>query len=45
MERRVQRARMLMDRGGRDMTQIALATGFAHPSHLSRCLRRVSAGR
>jgi AraC family transcriptional regulator len=41
LERRVERARVLLVEGGRSMTEIALEAGFAHPSHMARCLRRV----
>jgi AraC family transcriptional regulator len=41
MARRVERARALVSRGGLSMTEVALATGFAHSSHMARCLRRV----
>jgi AraC family transcriptional regulator len=41
MERRLNRARQLMMEGKRSMTDIALETGFAHPSHLARSMRRV----
>lgn len=44
MERRVECARMLLRRGGLGMTEIALAAGFAHSSHMARCLRRVARG-
>jgi AraC family transcriptional regulator len=44
MQRRVERARSLLARGGMEMLQVALATGFAHPSHMVRCLRRVRSG-
>jgi AraC family transcriptional regulator len=40
MERRVERARLLMGEGRMRMTDIALAAGFAHASHMARCLRR-----
>jgi AraC family transcriptional regulator len=41
LERRVERARVLLLEGGRTMAEIALAAGFAHQSHMARCLRRV----
>jgi len=41
LERRVERARMLLLEGGRSMTEIALEAGFAHPSHMARCIHRV----
>jgi AraC family transcriptional regulator len=40
LERRVERARARLVAGGR-ITEVALETGFAHPSHMARCLRRV----
>ncbi len=41
LERRVERARLLLLEGGRSMTDIALEAGFTHPSHMARCMRRV----
>lgn len=41
MQRRVERARLQLAEGGSSMTEIALATGFAHPSHMARCLRQI----
>ncbi|WP_300616886.1 AraC family transcriptional regulator [Dokdonella sp.] len=41
MERRVERARARLLEGGASVTQVALDTGFAHASHLSRCMRRL----
>ncbi|MFZ6759508.1 helix-turn-helix domain-containing protein [Undibacterium sp. Ji50W] len=41
MERRLQRARQLMMEGKQSMTDIAMETGFAHPSHLAGSMRRV----
>jgi AraC family transcriptional regulator len=41
LERRVERARTRLLEGGRSMTEIALEAGFAHPSHMARCMRRV----
>jgi AraC family transcriptional regulator len=41
LERRVERARVLLLEGGRSMTEIALEAGFTHPSHMARCMRRV----
>jgi AraC family transcriptional regulator len=41
LERRVERARQRLLEGGKSMTEIALETGFAHPSHMARCMRRV----
>jgi AraC family transcriptional regulator len=39
--RRVERARARLLEGGSSLTEIALETGFAHSSHMARCLRRV----
>lgn len=41
LERRVERARLRLLDGGKSMTEIALEAGFAHPSHMARCMRRV----
>ena len=41
LERRVERARMRLLEGGKSMTEIALEAGFAHPSHMAHCMRRV----
>jgi AraC family transcriptional regulator len=41
LERRVERARTRLLEGGRSQTEIALEAGFAHPSHMARCMRRV----
>ena len=40
MQRRVARARALLLEGRHSVTDIALATGFSHASHLARWLRR-----
>lgn len=40
MQRRVERARLHLADGSMSITEVALATGFAHPSHMARCLRR-----
>ncbi len=40
MQRRVERARLLLMQGVASTTEIALATGFAHPSHMARCIRQ-----
>lgn len=40
LDRRIERARHLLQTTALSTTEIALQTGFAHPSHLSRCLRR-----
>lgn len=41
LERRVERARLRLLEGCASVTQVALETGFAHSSHLARCMRRV----
>jgi AraC family transcriptional regulator len=41
LERRVERARAMLLEGTRSILEIALETGFAHPSHMARCMRRV----
>jgi AraC family transcriptional regulator len=41
LERRVERARARLLEGTGSLTDIALETGFAHPSHMARCMRRV----
>ena len=41
LERRVERARWLLLEGGRSVMAIALETGFANPSHMARCMRRI----
>lgn len=41
LERRVERARARLLAGGSSLTEIALETGFAHASHMARCMRRV----
>jgi len=41
LERRVERARLRVLEGGMSLTEIALETGFAHPSHMARCMRKV----
>jgi AraC family transcriptional regulator len=41
LERRVERARLHLLEGGMSLTDIALETGFAHPSHMARCMRRM----
>ncbi|HEY4145833.1 AraC family transcriptional regulator [Pinirhizobacter sp.] len=40
MERRVERARIRLLEGRQSITEIALETGFAHSSHMARCMRR-----
>jgi AraC family transcriptional regulator len=41
LERRVERARARLLEGAGSLTDIALETGFAHPSHMARCMRRL----
>ena len=41
LERRVERARTLLLKGEKSMTEIAMACGFAHSSHMARCMRSV----
>lgn len=41
VERRVERARQLILGGAHSMTDIALDAGFAHQSHMTRCVQRV----
>jgi AraC family transcriptional regulator len=41
VERRVERARQLLLRGERSMADIALEAGFAHQSHMNRCMHRL----
>lgn len=41
VERRVERARLLLLQGNRSMTDIALDVGFAHQSHMTRCVQQV----
>jgi len=41
IERRVERARLRLLEGTASAIDIALETGFAHPSHMARCMRRV----
>ncbi len=40
LTRRVERARQLLQEGKLTNTEIALEAGFAHPSHMARCIRR-----
>lgn len=40
-QRRVERARALLLRGGLPASQVALEAGFSHQSHMARCMRRV----
>jgi AraC family transcriptional regulator len=41
IQRRVERAKTLLLQNGLSMAEIALATGFAHQSHMARHMRRV----
>jgi AraC family transcriptional regulator len=41
VRRRVERAKMLLLQGRLAMSQVALESGFAHQSHMARCMRRV----
>lgn len=41
VQRRVLRARELLLAGDMSIAQVALETGFAHQSHLARCMRKV----
>lgn len=41
VQRRVERARMLLARGEMPASQIAFEAGFSHQSHMARCMRRV----
>jgi len=41
VRRRVDRAKALLVRGGLPASQVALEAGFAHQSHMARCMRRV----
>jgi len=43
MQRRVERACAHLASGGMSTMEIALATGFAHPSHMARCIRAMRA--
>lgn len=40
LARRVERARQLLGEGRLTNTEIALEAGFAHPSHMARCVRQ-----
>lgn len=40
MQKRVERAEQLLRAGELSIAQVALDAGFAHPSHLARCMRR-----
>ncbi|MDC0666505.1 AraC family transcriptional regulator [Nannocystis radixulma] len=41
IHRRVERARALLLRGRMPASEVALAAGFSHQSHMTRCMRRV----
>jgi len=41
IERRVQRARINLLEGKKSISEVAVETGFADPSHMSRCMRRI----
>lgn len=41
VQRRVERAKTLLLRGGLTSGEVALQAGFAHQSHMARCMRRV----
>jgi AraC family transcriptional regulator len=41
LERRVERARLRLLEGRMSMTDIALEAGFAHASHMARCMRKL----
>lgn len=41
IQRRVERAKMLLQDGRLSAAQVALDSGFAHQSHMARCMRRV----
>jgi AraC family transcriptional regulator len=41
IQRRVERARTLLARGDFPASQVALASGFAHQSHMARAMRRL----
>lgn len=41
VQRRVERARLLIDEGRAPQAEVALMTGFAHQSHMARWLRRL----
>ena len=42
IERRVAAARALLMETGLSIAQVALEVGFAHQSHLTRCMRRLT---
>ncbi|MGK3983627.1 AraC family transcriptional regulator [Sorangium sp. So ce136] len=41
VQRRVERAKALLLRGDLPASQVAIEAGFAHQSHMARCMRRV----
>jgi AraC family transcriptional regulator len=41
LERRVERARTRLFEGDSSLAEIAVEAGFAHSSHMARCMRRV----
>ncbi|WP_437817140.1 helix-turn-helix domain-containing protein [Sorangium sp. So ce1078] len=41
IQRRVERAKALLLRGELPASQVAIAAGFSHQSHMARCMRRV----
>lgn len=41
IQRRVERARLLLSRGDLPASEVALEAGFSHQSHMARCMRRV----
>ncbi|KYF91408.1 AraC family transcriptional regulator [Sorangium cellulosum] len=41
VQRRVERAKALLLRGDQPASQVAIEAGFAHQSHMARCMRRV----
>ena len=41
VERRVERARVLLLQGRRTLSEVALEAGFTHSSHMARCMRQV----
>jgi AraC family transcriptional regulator len=41
LERRIERARVRLLEGRLSVTDVALETGFAHPSHMARWMRRL----
>ncbi|HEX2477512.1 MAG TPA: helix-turn-helix domain-containing protein, partial [Lacipirellulaceae bacterium] len=41
IQRRVERAKTLLQYDGLSLIEVALAAGFAHPSHMARHMRRL----